>query len=142
MKKLSLLLGVFLVFILFGAINTASANEVNIPKVDFSIKASQSVIVKPQGQNAQGNLDVHLSPSGMSTNANRDPIDVVFIFDKSGSMDESVKGIKKIKSAKVAMIQAVNFFKSNAGPRDRFNGAATIAEINADKGKGTRTIGS
>ncbi|MEH7082376.1 vWA domain-containing protein [Neobacillus drentensis] len=56
----------------------------------------------------------------MSTSANREPIDVVFIFDKSGSMDESVNGIKKIKSAKVAMTQAVNFFKSNAGPRDRF----------------------
>ncbi|MEH7082375.1 hypothetical protein V7139_06520 [Neobacillus drentensis] len=50
MKKISLLLGIALVFIFCARINIASAADANTPKVDFSIKASQSVIVKPQGQ--------------------------------------------------------------------------------------------
>jgi uncharacterized protein YjdB len=90
------------------------------PQINFDVKPSQSSIVKPLGQNAQGNLDVHLTPLGKSTNANRDSIDVVFIFDKSGSMNESGKNPEKFNSAKRAMTEAVSYFKANAGPRDRF----------------------
>ncbi|MGD6899094.1 VWA domain-containing protein [Bacillus infantis] len=88
--------------------------------VDFSAKASQSVIVKPQNSNAEGSIDFHLTPKGKATNANRDPIDVVFVFDKSGSMNDSGKNPQKFQSAKDAMTAAVNFFKENAGPKDRF----------------------
>lgn len=88
--------------------------------VDFSAKASQSVIVKPQNSNAEGSIDFHLTPKGKATNANRDPIDVVFVFDKSGSMNDSGRNPQKFQSAKDAMTAAVNFFKENAGPNDRF----------------------
>lgn len=88
--------------------------------VDFSAKASQSVIVKPQNSNAEGSIDFHLTPKGKATNANRDPIDVVFVFDKSGSMNDSGRNPQKFQSAKDAMTAAVSFFKENAGPNDRF----------------------
>ncbi|WML40729.1 VWA domain-containing protein [Neobacillus sp. OS1-2] len=119
MRKISAMFGIIIFFILLGMGNSVSADSA--PKVDFSVSPSQSVIVKPQGENAQGSLNVHLMPSGVSTSANRDPIDVVFIFDKSGSMNESGKNPKKFQSAKDAMTEAVSFFKKNAGPRDRFS---------------------
>jgi Mg-chelatase subunit ChlD/uncharacterized protein YjdB len=113
----------FILAIIYFLINIhqiSYAETSNSPEINFTVKPSQSTIVKPLGQNAQGNLDIHLTPSGMSTNANRDPIDVVFIFDKSGSMNESGKNPEKFNSAKRAMTEAVSYFKANAGPRDRF----------------------
>lgn len=120
MKRIYALFGLLLLMVIFSIPNKSFAQSNNPPKVDFSVNPSQNVIVKPQDQNALGNLDVHLTPSGKSTNANRDPIDVVFIFDKSGSMDESGKNPQKFKSAKNAMAEAVSYFKKNAGPNDRF----------------------
>lgn len=93
-----------------------SAKNVETPSIDFSVKPSQNEIVKPQDSNAEGSLDIHLTPKGKATNANRDPIDVIFIFDKSGSMKDS----GKLQSAKNAMTEAVSFFKENAGPNDNF----------------------
>ncbi|MEH7504264.1 hypothetical protein V7152_19990 [Neobacillus drentensis] len=96
----------------------------------------------------------------MSTSANRDPIDVVFIFDKSGSMDENVNGIKKIQRAKVdhSKISGYTVTVTENSTTNKItyelNGSATengktitfagaeISEINTDKGKGTRTIGT
>lgn len=98
----------------------AFAKEIESAAINFTVKPSQNVIVKPQNTNAEGNLDFHLIPSGKSTNINRDPIDVIFIFDKSGSMNESGKNPNKFQSAKDAMAGAVDFFKENAGPKDNF----------------------
>ncbi|WP_283108194.1 vWA domain-containing protein [Bacillus methanolicus] len=78
------------------------------------------MIVKPKTGNAEGSLNIHLTPKGKATNADRKPIDVVFIFDKSGSMNELGKNPKKFQSAKDAMTEAINFFYENAGPNDRF----------------------
>ncbi|MEN8701185.1 VWA domain-containing protein [Bacillus infantis] len=101
--------------------------------VDFSAKASQSVIVKPQNSNAEGSIDFHLTPKGKATNANRDPIDVVFVFDKSGSMNDSGRNPQKFQSAKDAMTAAVNFFKENAGPNDRFGFVPFSSDVETDK---------
>ncbi|WP_042354897.1 VWA domain-containing protein [Bacillus rubiinfantis] len=120
MKKVTALVGIIVAIVLLGWTNRTSAQTDSTAKVDFNVKSSQSVVVKPQNQNALGNLDVHLTPSGMSTGANRDPIDVVFIFDKSGSMDESGKNPQKFTSAKSALTEAVSYFKKISGPNDRF----------------------
>ncbi|PLR86253.1 vWA domain-containing protein [Bacillus sp. V33-4] len=100
--------------------NPAAANVDNSPSIDYQVISSQAEIVKPQSSNANGSLDVHLIPKGSTTNANRDPIDVVFIFDKSGSMNEAGRNPAKFQSAKNAMDEAVRFFKEQAGPNDRF----------------------
>ncbi|WP_040207766.1 vWA domain-containing protein [Neobacillus jeddahensis] len=122
LKKLPLFVFalIFSLIPLFFSSEHAYAATNSSPQVNFSVKPSQTTIVKPQSGNAQGNLDVHLTGTGMATSANRDPIDVVFIFDKSGSMNESGKNPKKFQSAKDAMSEAVTYFKNNAGPRDRF----------------------
>lgn len=90
------------------------------PSVEFNVNPSQNVIVKPKTGNAEGSLNIHLTSKGKATNADRKPIDVVFIFDKSGSMNELGKNPKKFQSAKDAMTEAINFFYENAGPNDRF----------------------
>ncbi|MCA1038932.1 VWA domain-containing protein [Bacillus infantis] len=88
--------------------------------VDFSAKASQSVIVKPQNSNAEGSIDFHLTPKGKATNANRDPIDVVFVFDKSGSMEDGEFGNTKMDSARSALKEALTYFEDNSRNGDRF----------------------
>ncbi|MFE8696897.1 VWA domain-containing protein [Cytobacillus sp. FJAT-53684] len=105
----------FILLLSFSSL-TVSANGIDTPSIDYTVKPSQNEIVKPQNSNAEGSLDFHLTPSGKTTNEYRDPIDVVFIFDKSGSMKDS----GKMDSAKKAMIEAVDFFKENAGPKDNF----------------------
>jgi len=57
------------------------------PTVNFTVTPSQSVIDKPANSSAQGSIDIRLSPEGKATNMNRSPIDVAFVFDKSGSME-------------------------------------------------------
>ncbi|MBP2240602.1 hypothetical protein J2Z40_001159 [Cytobacillus eiseniae] len=105
----------FILHLSFSSL-TVSANGLDTPSIDYTVKPSQNEIVKPQNSDAEGSLDFHLTPSGKTTNVNRDPIDVVFIFDKSGSMKDS----GKLQSAKNAMTEAINFFKENAGPKDNF----------------------
>lgn len=112
---------------------TVSANGIKTPSIEYTVKPSQNEIVKPQNDNAEASLDFHLTPSGKTTNANRDPIDVVFIFDKSGSMNESGKNPAKLKSAKDAMTEAVKFFKENAGPKDNFAFIPFDSDVEASK---------
>ncbi|KAB7668090.1 VWA domain-containing protein [Bacillus sp. B1-b2] len=90
------------------------------PAVNFTVTPSQGVIVKPSNGIAQGSLDVRLTPEGKATNANRSPIDVVFVFDKSGSMNESGRNPYKFESAKNAMYDAVKIFSADPNIYDRF----------------------
>lgn len=107
------------------------------PQVDFTIKPAQDVIVKPANNPAGGTLDIRLSPSGKATNVNVDPIDVVFIFDKSGSMDDLNPGDdrnpQKLLDAKKAMTTAINTFKKDANPKDRFAFIPFSSDIETDK---------
>ncbi|PLR75494.1 hypothetical protein CU633_20785 [Bacillus sp. V3-13] len=118
-KIFTILMAMILIFIL-NLPNHASANVENGPSIDYQVTPSQAEIVKPQTGNANGSLNMHLIPKGSTTNANREPIDVVFIFDKSGSMNEAGRNPAKFQSAKNAMDEAVRFFKEQAGPNDRF----------------------
>lgn len=112
---------------------TVSANGIKTPSIEYTVKPSQNEIVKPQNDNAEASLDFHLTSSGKTTNEYRDPIDVVFIFDKSGSMNESGKNPAKFKSAKDAMTEAVKFFKENAGPKDNFAFIPFASDVEKNK---------
>ncbi|MGD6942633.1 VWA domain-containing protein [Cytobacillus gottheilii] len=120
MKKILLpfLLLPMLLSILFSPTGASAAADP--PSVNFSAKASQEIIVKPQNADAIGGLDLHLMPKGMATNPERDPIDLIFIFDKSGSMNESGRNPKKFQDAKDAIEEAVKYFKEHGQPGDRF----------------------
>ncbi|MBQ6446993.1 MAG: VWA domain-containing protein [Bacillus sp. (in: Bacteria)] len=103
------------------------------PAVNFTVTPSQSVIVKPSTGVAQGSLDVRLTPVGKATNANRTPVDVVFVFDKSGSMDELGKNPSKFQSAKDAVAEAVNIFGTNPNYNDRFALIPFSSDVETDK---------
>jgi hypothetical protein len=83
--------------------------------LDFTFTSSQNEYAKPPNGDAQGRLDVTLIPKGRVDNIVRPPIDVVFVFDVSGSMTPL-----KLQSAKYALQSAVDYFKANANPNDRF----------------------
>ncbi len=83
--------------------------------LDFAFTSPQSEYAKPPNGDAQGRLDVTLIPKGRVDNIVRPPIDVVFVFDVSGSMT-----LMKLQSAKSALQSAVDYFKANANPNDRF----------------------
>ncbi|RAK21371.1 Ig-like protein group 2 [Anoxybacillus vitaminiphilus] len=95
-------------------------SNVNNPSLDFTVSASQSEYAKPLNEDAQGRLDVTLTPQGRIDSIVRPPIDVVFVFDISGSMDELGSNPMKFQSAKQALNSAVDYFKANANPNDRF----------------------
>lgn len=116
-EKTRLLFVMLFVFMIFpSTANGASAT----PSVDFTVTPSQSVIVKPATGPASGGLDIRLTPEGKATNANRTPIDVVFIFDKSGSMDELGSNPYKFLSAKYALKEAVDYFSIDPNKDDQY----------------------
>ncbi|MBB6282822.1 VWA domain-containing protein [Geobacillus subterraneus] len=89
--------------------------EASTAKLDFSLSFSQPEYAKPPNGDAQGRLDVTLIPQGAVSSPVRPPIDVVFVMDVSGSMT-----MMKLQSAKSALQAAVNYFKTNYHPNDRF----------------------
>ncbi|MFT8321655.1 MAG: VWA domain-containing protein [Bacillus sp. (in: firmicutes)] len=106
----------FVLLILMVPTITAAATIA--PAVNFTVTPSQSEIVKPSNSDAQGSLDIRLTPEGKATNANRPPIDVAFVFDKSGSM--VIPNDLKFKSAKNALSEAVKYFSMDPNKNDRF----------------------
>ncbi|ATA60849.1 cytosolic protein [Geobacillus stearothermophilus] len=89
--------------------------EASTAKLDFSLSFSQPEYAKPPNGNAEGRLDVTLIPQGAVSSPVRPPIDVVFVFDVSGSMTW-----EKLSSAKAALRSAVDYFKAHSHPNDRF----------------------
>lgn len=111
---------IVLLILLFILPTTETNASATTPSVGFSVTPSQNIIVKPSGGVAQGNLDVRLTPEGKVTSSNRSPIELAFVFDKSGSMDELGYNPNKFKSAKNAITQAVDYFSEDPNIYDRF----------------------
>ncbi len=103
--------------------NGNGAGNTNPASLDVSVEAAQSEIAKPADGPAQGAFNITLTPRGTVTDTTRQPVDVVFVVDKSGSMNDKIGSGKKSKSkmdlAKDAVQEAVNLFKSvNAGAKN------------------------
>jgi uncharacterized protein YjdB len=96
--------------------------------LDFTFTSPQNEYAKPPNGDAQGRLDVTLTPKGRVDNIVRPPIDVVFVFDVSGSMS-----LMKLESAKYALRTAVDYFKANANPNDRFALVPFSSDVQYDK---------
>jgi uncharacterized protein YegL len=90
-------------------------NSQSSAHLDFDFTSPQNEYAKPPNGDAQGRLDVTLIPKGRVDSIVRPPIDVVFVFDVSGSMTWT-----KLESAKAALRSAAQYFKANANPNDRF----------------------
>lgn len=116
--KIPLLL-LFILFLAFILNSTHSYAEGTTDlRVDFDVTPSQEVIVKPVDNNAKASLDFHINSIGEVKETNRPPIDVVFVFDKSGSMNSTRN---KMQNAKDGLTNAVQFFEKNKQPNDRFS---------------------
>ena len=108
----------FLLMSTFSSPLTTKAAEQ--PSVDFSVQPSANeYVLSPTGE-AKGSLDIQVTPKGSSSQMERDPIDVVFVHDTSGSMADYLDGQRKAVSAKNALMSAVSYFKSNSKTGDHF----------------------
>lgn len=92
------------------------------------VNADQSEITKPSDGPANDDLNITLTPTGSAPTSNRPPVDIVFVFDKSGSMGHEVgdSGLSKIDIAKNALDNAVDFF-SNAKNANNDDKLALVA---------------
>ncbi|WP_394580174.1 VWA domain-containing protein [Cytobacillus firmus] len=98
------------------SIQPSMASGLNDAKLNFTVQPSQNIIVKPAGKPAAANLDFRVKQSGTASDSNREPMDVVFIMDISGSMNDA----GKLDSAKAAMKNALDHFLETANSKDRY----------------------
>ncbi|BCB05013.1 vWA domain-containing protein [Bacillus sp. KH172YL63] len=111
--------------LLFHSTTTYAAGNADL-SVNFNVTPSQEVIVKPVDGNAKASLDFNIVPSGEVKETNRPPIDVVFVFDKSGSMNNTKD---KMQNAKNGLTNAVQFFEKNKQRNDRFSLITFSSEV-------------
>lgn len=90
------------------------------PGVNFSVQPSAEEYVKMPNENATGNLDIKITPIGMAPTKQRNPIDVVFVHDTSGSMAFTLDNSRKDAVAKNALLSSIDYFEKNAKSDDNF----------------------
>ncbi|AZB43820.1 VWA domain-containing protein [Bacillus sp. FJAT-42376] len=91
--------------------------------IESSVSASPDKTQIGFGADASSSILITVTPKGEAPKTERPPIDVVFVFDKSGSMNELVNGKSKMLHAKDAMAAALATFNENNSSRtikDRF----------------------
>ncbi|MBS4173717.1 VWA domain-containing protein [Bacillus sp. FJAT-49736] len=91
------------------------------PYIDFSVQPSAKEYIKPVNSDAEGRLDISITPKGMATNEQRQPIEVYFVHDTSGSMADNFNGAMKATSAENALSTAVDFFSNNSQSNDSYH---------------------
>ncbi|MFE4199025.1 Ig-like domain-containing protein [Aneurinibacillus aneurinilyticus] len=115
------------------------------PRLEGGVNSANLEITMPtNGAPAKGSIGLSVIPKGSTTQAGRQPVDLVFVIDRSGSMgDESVGGSKikdengkwttRMELAKKSIQQAVDMLKEDnpSGNFDRiglisFSSTATI----------------
>jgi hypothetical protein len=106
-----------------SAAQGGSNTPVNTASLDVKVEAAQTEIAKPANAPAQGKLNITLLPQGTATETSRQPVDVVFVFDRSLSMLEKAGNKTKLSLAQSALGEAVKLFqtvnsgKTNIGDR-------------------------
>lgn len=117
----------FLIVILLTSVLSFSVDAKKQPPTSISLDAiiqpEKSVLEMDESGITEGNMLINLLPNGIAEINSRKGIDVVFVFDKSNSMNEIVDGQTKIKYAKEAVDSATTIFKENGEKgreRDRF----------------------
>jgi hypothetical protein len=114
------------------------AEDNNDLNMDYTVTSSPSTVVKPPNENAKASIDFNIIPKGEVKEQNRPPLDVIFVFDKSGSMDENKKNPSKLNNAKEGLANAVHFFEKHAQESDRFglitfsSQVETVIGLNSD----------
>ncbi len=131
MKRIFTIFLVSLLVIQFIPLNKASAT-VNGLSINATVNGKQSLEIGDDGT-VTTNVSFDLEPKGTATSNERKPMDVVIVFDKSGSMAEVVSGGKtKLQLAKEAVEQAMNTFKKNSkNNQDRYGIVAFDSGVNS-----------
>jgi hypothetical protein len=102
-------------------IHNGNTYAIDQPSIEFSVQPSSKEYVKPANADAEGKLDFQIMPMGKATNEERNPIDVTFVHDTSGSMADSYGGVKKATAAENALKESIKFFEQNAQSQDHYN---------------------
>ncbi|MCM3002665.1 Ig-like domain-containing protein [Priestia koreensis] len=125
MKKTKIFVTFLLFFTLaatlFLSLNQAIVQAATIepPSLDFSVAPSEKEFLKPKNEWAKGELNIAVNPKGtLDPSQFRKPVDVVFVFDKSGSM--GYRYGNKIVPARQAIKEALTVFEKNGMEADRF----------------------
>ncbi|MGD6816736.1 VWA domain-containing protein [Metabacillus sp. 113a] len=102
---------------------SASASVPTGMYIETSVSASPETMNIGYGESVSSSLEMKILAKGEAPKTERPPIDVVFVFDKSGSMNDTVNGKTKLQHAKEAMDAALSTFNENNKNRmvsDRF----------------------
>ncbi|MFY4774711.1 vWA domain-containing protein [Metabacillus sp. RGM 3146] len=126
----------FLILVqVFIPIKFASAAASGI-SLDASVSAPQNQLQREfTNRNPETNVILNLLPQGKAPSTERDPADVVFVFDKSGSMGiDKISGQPKLLYAQQAVREAVKTFSDNNKNRkvkDRFALVSFDSDVNS-----------
>ncbi|MBS2969898.1 VWA domain-containing protein [Metabacillus sp. KIGAM252] len=91
--------------------------------IESEVRAAPEEVYLEFGKNAESTVQIDVTPKGEAPKTERPPVDVVLVFDKSGSMNDLVNGKSKMMHAKEAMTAALATFNENNRNRmvkDRF----------------------
>lgn len=118
-RSFSLFISILLLFstLIFQPVSTKAAEQ---PSIDFTVTPTENEYTLNANGVAEGSLNINVTPKGMISQNDRDPVDVVFVHDTSGSMRDYFSKIKKSVSAKSALTSAINYFKSSKKSGDNF----------------------
>ncbi|MGG0716304.1 VWA domain-containing protein [Robertmurraya massiliosenegalensis] len=104
-------IGLIIIFLLTPMLKPPlPVQAANDPSLNFSVIPSSSELTLNADSLAEGSLNINVTPEGTVGQKQREPIDLAFVYDTSGSMDDFFGGKKKSKSAKEALESALNYF--------------------------------
>ncbi|OCA92390.1 vWA domain-containing protein [Pseudobacillus wudalianchiensis] len=93
--------------------------EVLSAGIDFAVKASPEKVIKPTNENAKSELNIDLTPKGIATQpgAQREPVDIVFVYDTSSAMAQNGWSVmaqtamkSTLKTLKASQISNDNYY--------------------------------
>ncbi|PAE21728.1 hypothetical protein CHH80_04710 [Bacillus sp. 7504-2] len=119
----SVSIGIIILFLLSSVfLQPLPIEAASQPDVHFSVSPSSAKLTLNADSMAEGALNIDLVPTGTVDQKQREPIDVAFVYDTSGSMDDFFENKRKSTSAKNALASALTYFgaKDNQVSGDRF----------------------
>ena len=76
-----------ILFLCISAVVTPITIQAAEPSIDFSVKSSANEYTLNTNGEAKGSLEIEVTPNGVISPTEREPIDVVFLYNTAGSMD-------------------------------------------------------
>lgn len=88
----SVSIGIIILFLLSSVfLQPLPIEAASQPDVHFSVSPSSAKLTLNADSMAEGALNIDLVPTGTVDQKQREPIDVAFVYDTSGSMDDFLR---------------------------------------------------